>query len=133
MRRLALATLGASGLAAIFMGVGLLAVVRPDYVPGHYPSSMHVVSEHFNLLSAYEGYIRQEGVYETGDDVMNVWRWYAKQFGVEPTGGMNAEGRCVQLSIAKQYALLWRTIEVRLCSVARGTRVFFNQTVYLRP
>ena len=133
MRRLALATLGVSGLAAVFVGVGLLAVTRPDYVLGHYPSSMRVVSERFNLLSVYEGYISQEGVYETGDDVMSVWRWYAGQFGVEPEGGMNAEGRCVRLATAKQYALLWRTIEVRLCSAARGTRVFFNQAVYLRP
>ena len=133
MKGLIFAILGVGGLAVVLASVSLFAVMNYDYVLGRYPGSMRVISGRFNLLSVYKGYFSQEGVYQTDDDVMSVWRWYARHFGVEPAEGMNAEGRCLRLMEADRRAVIRRTVGVMLCSVARGTLVFVNQTVYLRP
>ncbi|MGQ0601184.1 MAG: hypothetical protein ACT4QE_05750 [Anaerolineales bacterium] len=65
-------------------------------------------------------------------EVMSIWRWYGRQFKVEPQSGMNPEGGCIRLTTT-DHALIRLTTEVMLCSVTHSTRVYFNQTVYLRP
>ncbi|MGQ0601664.1 MAG: hypothetical protein ACT4QE_08220 [Anaerolineales bacterium] len=93
---------------------------------------MRVVNERFNLLSAYKGYVSQTGAYQTDETLMNVWRWYARRFGVEPDERIHEAEQCVRLTTARHYAFVRHTVDVTLCSVRRGTRVYFDQTLYLR-
>ncbi|MGQ0600401.1 MAG: hypothetical protein ACT4QE_01740 [Anaerolineales bacterium] len=132
MKRLILATLSFSGLIAVFTVAGLVVAMNADYTPWRYPGVIRVVSERFNLLSADKGHISQAGVYQTDADVTSVWRWYARQFNVEPEYGINPNP-CMRLTTARHYAFVRHTVEVTLCSVRRGTRVYFDQTVFLRP
>jgi len=129
MKRLILATLGFGGLAIGFAVVGWLAALNIDYILGRFPGSMRVVSERFNLLSAYKGYVSQAGVYQTDGEVLTVWRWYAKHLGVEPEEGMGMEGECVRLTNATQLTWIRRTVVVRLCPARHGTQVFATQSV----
>jgi len=93
---------------------------------------MHIVSERFNLLSFYKGYISRDGIYQTDDELTNVTAWYAGRYQIEPGHGMYAQGQCVRLTKANYYILIRHTVVVMLCSMAHGTRVYVSQTVYLQ-
>ncbi|MGQ0603378.1 MAG: hypothetical protein ACT4QE_16975 [Anaerolineales bacterium] len=130
MKRLIVTSLG-FGILTACAGLSLLAMIALD--PARYPGSLRISDTHFDLRSADKGYISRASVYQTDADVMSVWRWYARQFDVAPKDGMGAEGQYVMLEKIEQAILLLRTIGVRVCPVESGTRVVFNQTVYLRP
>ncbi|MGQ0600402.1 MAG: hypothetical protein ACT4QE_01745 [Anaerolineales bacterium] len=121
-------SIGFSVLAAC-AGLSLLATLALD--SARYPGSMRVSDTHFDLLSTYKGYASQASVYQTEDDVMDVWRWYVQHFDVAPKYGMGGEGQCVRLDKMEQTLFLGRTVLVTLCSEAQGTQVFFNQMIYL--
>ena len=133
MKRPIFAALGAGLLAVTLVSVGLSATMSFEHISGRYPSSMRIVSERFNLLSFYKGHISQEGVYQTEDELTKVLAWYVGRYKIEPEQDMYTQGQCVRLAKVNRYVLIQHTVVVMLCSAARGTQVFLNQTVYLRP
>ena len=134
MKPLALATFAASLLAVLLASTGLSLAMNLDYALARYPTATSAGSEHLNLLSAPVGYISQQGVYQTRDDVMSVWRWYGRHLDVEPAAGMGAEGPCVTLTRATQHLFIRRTIGVLLCAfgATHRTLVSVSQAVYLQ-
>ncbi len=133
MKRPIFAAFGAGLLAVTLVSVGLSATMNFEHASARYPGSMHIVSEHFNLLSFYKGYISQDSVYQTDDELTHVTAWYAGRYQIEPEHGMYTQGQCVRLARVDYYILIRPTVVVMLCSMTHGTQVFFNQTVYLQP
>jgi len=132
MKRRIFAALGTIVMTVTMIGVGPLAVVNFKYVAGRYPGSTHIVSERFDLLSIYNGYISQEAEYRTDDELTTVTAWYAGRYEIEPGHGMYTQGQCVRLTKANQYSLVRHTVVVMLCSTAHRTRVYVSQTMYLQ-
>jgi hypothetical protein len=129
-RQIAAFSLTLVGLVASLIGFGVAATLNLDK-----PSDLSAIgaeSRHINWSSIHKGYVSQEAVYQTHNDVLKVWHTYAEQFGVEPTDGMGAEGRCVQLTTTDEKGVFRSEVMVRLCPITNGTQVFFNQVLYLR-
>ena len=127
-KRMAVLCVSLVGLVVSLTGFSLIANLNLGEVLARYPGAE---ARHFNWRSVHKGYVSQEAVYQTGDEVMNVWRSYARQFGVKPTGGMNAEGRCVELTKTDELVFFRRTVTARLCAITHGTQIFFNQVLYM--
>lgn len=119
------------GLVASLVGFGVVANLSLDRTWEHYQGVIGAEARHINGFSVHKGYVSQETAYQTNDGVINVWHEYARLFGVEPTGGMGAEGRCVQLTKTDEKVVFRSQVTVRLCPIPHGTQVFFNQVLYL--
>jgi hypothetical protein len=132
MKKLAIAAFALIGLAALFVGVRLLAGPTFDNILNRYPGSVRGGSERFSLESAYGGSISRQADYQTEDDFMTVKQWYDTHFGVAPAMDKNAMGDCAWLTKSNTTLRIAHTVSVMLCALPHGTRVFVNERVYLR-
>jgi hypothetical protein len=130
-KRIAVLSIILVGLVVSLVGFGVVANLNLDWTLEPYRSALGAEARHINWSSIHKGYISQGVVYQTNDDVIKVWQGYARQFGVEPTDGIGAEGRCVQLTKTDKKVVFRSQVTVRLCPITHGTQVFFNQVLYL--
>jgi hypothetical protein len=131
MRNLAYATLAITFVFSLLAGAGLFVVGNLDLTLARYPGATPAGEEHLNVLSLSRGYAIHSVAYQTRDDVMTVWQWYAHRLQVEPAEGIPAQGTCVMLAAGSEHVAVRRTVEVNLCPGSHRTLVFVTQTWYL--
>jgi hypothetical protein len=131
MKAFALPMLAVTALLAVLAGSGLLAVMNLDHILAHYPGAEDLGAGHFNWRSAFLGHISHDSSYQTGDNIMTVWHWYAQHLAAQPTRAP-VQGDCVALE-ADQRLLVQRTARVFLCAAPHRTLVFVNQAWSLWP
>jgi len=91
-----------------------------------------MVPQHIDMRAILRGYVGWKSTHVIGVALRPAWREYATRYGVMPEAGIGSEDHCVTLSGSWQYAMVERTVAVRLCSVSRGTLVTVSQAIYLR-
>ncbi len=121
------------GLGVSLVGYGMAADISLDRTLKTYLSATGAEAGRTHWFSVHEGYVSQAEVYQTNDGAVKVWQEYARRFGVEPPNGMGAEGRCVRLTRPDELAVFRSEVTVRLCPIAHGTQVSFQQVLYLWP
>jgi hypothetical protein len=129
MKKQTFTGLVAGGLAAVTLGVGLLANPYLEAATGRYPGSVPVAVEKVEFFSEDGSAISRQGVYQTEDQQSTVRAWYAQRFQISPAADNYTSGDCVWLSRARHLARLRYATSVLLCSQPRGTRIVVNETI----
>jgi len=119
----------AGGLAAVSLGVGLVANPYLDAATGRYPGSVPVVVQKVEFASEDGSAISRQETYQTTDRQATVRTWYAQRFQVSPAADNYTSGDCVWLSRARQLARLRYATSVLLCAQPRGTRIVVHETI----
>ncbi|MBI3762617.1 MAG: hypothetical protein HY260_12265 [Chloroflexi bacterium] len=124
-----LASLG--GLAFAAVCIGLLFLLSRDYDPARYPGATRIGGGRLKIFSLTQGYVSQDGAYQTTDDFPTVWRWYAERFDLGANRVVNAMENCMSLAKADYQIFTRHVIGVTLCSKKDGTMIFINRTVFM--
>ena len=129
MKKKTFVGLAAGGLAAMTLGVGLLANPYLEAAQGRYPGSVAVAAEKVEFFSKDGSAVSRQGEYQTEDRQSAVRAWYAQRFEISPAADNYTAGDCVWLSRTRQLARLRYGTSVLLCAQPRGTRIVVNESI----
>lgn len=123
--------LSLGGLTFTAACLGLLFLMSRDYDPARYPGATRIGGGHLKISSLTQGYVSQDGAYQTTDEFPRVWRWYAEHFDLGANRVVNAMENCMSLAKADYQWVTRHVIGVTLCSRSDGTMIFINRTVFM--
>ena len=121
------------GLFFACLCAGLLYVLNSDYDPARYPGSTRLGGGRLDLTSLTQGYVSQDGAYQTTDEFPKVWRWYTEHFDLGANRVVNALENCMSLGKEDYQPVTRHVIGVTLCSSPHGTMIFINRTIFMHP
>lgn len=119
-------------LWALIIGSALAIGVAASLWPAdaaHLAPTWTLLSRQIRVFPSFQPYIQQIDIYQSDADVIFAWHAIARQYSVTPAGGVGPENACVVLSKTLNRFFVRYTLNVTLCVVEGGTRMFFQRTL----
>jgi hypothetical protein len=133
MKTLAVATLITALPAAMLASLGLLIALSLDPGLPQYPGALPDSEARHNLRHIEDGHLAADSSYRTDHDSFQVWNWYRREAGLQPSLSNAAQPGCWLLEQYRSALLVRRATAVTICPVPSGTLMYVHQEFGLLP